>query len=316
MLENDLIRLLTQQCRVLPPVRVGIGDDGAVLQPSGSEPVVVVTDMLLDGVHFRLDEVSAELAGRKAIAVNLSDLAAMGCRPTAAFVSLAVPRSSAADPDQASMFLRRLYSGISDLADEYQFTIAGGDTNSWDGPFAVNVCLTGTPFVTSAQGGSLLLRSGARPGDRLLVTGALGGSLASGRHLTFIPRLEMSEWLVRHFDIHAMMDVSDGLSMDLPRMLAASNTGAVLESNRIPIHPDVDVTLSDSKRLSAAMGDGEDFELLFAVDGQTAQAIASREDCPVSVSDIGMVTAEAEFTLRGPDGQLVSVATAGYEHRL
>ncbi|MCA9059678.1 MAG: thiamine-monophosphate kinase, partial [Planctomycetaceae bacterium] len=188
--ENAFLQHIQRSCPVRRPVQVGIGDDGAVLAGTGDAPFVVVTDMLLDGVHFELGKISPDLAGRKAVAVNLSDLAAMGCRPTACFLSLAMPRN--VPGGSARRFLQQLYDGILPLAERYGFTIAGGDTNAWNGPFAINVCLTGEPVSRQIP-----LRSGARIGDIVLVSGQLGGSLASGRHLTFEPRLELAEWLLR-----------------------------------------------------------------------------------------------------------------------
>ena len=225
MTERQFIRDLQSQFPTLPPVKIGIGDDGAVLDVTADSQQVVVTDLLLDGVHFDLNATSPFLAGRKAVAVNLSDLAAMGCRPTAAFVSLAVPRTH---PQASSDFLRELYRGIQQMTDKFQFSLAGGDTNSWDGPFAINVCLTGVPFS-----GRPFLRSDARPGDAIFVTGPLGGSLHGGRHLTFMPRLQISEWLSRTVEVGAMLDLSDGLSIDLHRMMEASAAAAEISTSTI-----------------------------------------------------------------------------------
>ena len=163
--ENEFIRRLARRFPLRPPVEVGIGDDGAVLRcgremgldktPFAADRIVVVTDMLLDGVHFELDKISPSLAGRKAVAVNLSDLAAMACFPTAAFVSIAVPKTMKMPSGE---FLDDLYSGIESLTDQFNFTLAGGDTNSWNGPFAINVCLTGSPMKEQP-----VLRSTAKP---------------------------------------------------------------------------------------------------------------------------------------------------------
>jgi thiamine-monophosphate kinase len=258
--ERQFIQQLQQRFPARSPVQVGIGDDGAVLNCQAGQQQVVVTDMLLDQVHFDLQTTSAALVGRKAVAVNLSDLAAMACWPTAAFISIAIPRVMAA-PDQ---FLSQLYDAMAELADQYRFTIAGGDTNRWDGPFAINVCLTGVPMGQQA-----ILRSGAKPGDKLFVTGPLGGSLASHRHLTFEPKLQTAMWLVENATVNAMMDISDGLSIDLHRMMEASGTGGLLSEDGIPIHDDVPESLSRAVRLQAALSDGEDFELLFALSDDT-----------------------------------------------
>ncbi|MEO1984096.1 MAG: thiamine-phosphate kinase, partial [Fuerstiella sp.] len=253
--ELQFIRALQNRFPVRSPVQVGIGDDGAVVDCSMTDRQVVVIDMLLDGVHFDLKDTTPHLVGRKAMAVNLSDLAAMGCWPTAAFVSLAVPKSL----DSADAFLEQVFAGIRELSTHWDVCVAGGDTNTWDGPFVIDVCLTGIPV-----GQHPVLRSGARPGDVLLVTGPLGGSLNSGRHLTFTPRLELAKWLVQNYDIHAMMDISDGLAIDLHRMMEASETGADVLAYALPIHPDVRSTARNSSLLQA-LSDGEDFELLLAM---------------------------------------------------
>jgi thiamine-monophosphate kinase len=304
--EVEFVEQLRQQFPAVSPVRTGIGDDGAVLaNPDGSE-TVVVTDMLLDGVHFEISTTSAQLAGRKAIAVNLSDLAAMGCRPTAAFVSIAVPKLT-----DSKQFLTDLYRGIHGLAEQYEFTVAGGDTNSWNGPFAINVCMTGEPFAEQS-----ILRSGAEPGDTLLVTGPLGGSLASRRHLAFEPRLKESEWLVTNCDVHAMMDISDGLAIDLHRMMDASGTGATLKPTQIPVHPDVPPDLSAEDRLKAAFSDGEDFELLISMPPDSVPT-AQRSMAAIGYHDlsvIGTVTEEGGCRTIDKSGNAHLLPPEGWQH--
>lgn len=307
--EQQFIRDLQAQFPILPPVTLGIGDDGAVLDVSADSQQVIVTDLLLDGVHFDLSATSPFLAGRKAVAVNLSDLAAMGCRPTAAFVSLAVPQNCLrTSPD----FLRELYRGIQQMTDEFQFTLAGGDTNSWNGRFAINVCLTGVPFSNRP-----FLRSDARAGDAIFVTGPLGGSLLRDRHLTFMPRLKISEWLSRRAVVHGMMDLSDGLSLDLHRMLEASGAAAEISASAIPIHSDVPAEWSPDKRLAAALGDGEDFELLFTVkesDAATLRTAAAKADVPLF--SIGRILPGAGLQLIDLQGHRQSLQPTGWQHSL
>lgn len=309
--ENEFVRSLKKRFPVRTPVVVGIGDDGAVLA-CGDQPVVVVTDLLLDTVHFDLKVTSPHLAGRKAVAVNLSDLAAMGCRPTAAFVSIAVPITTpSAATATGTEFLNHLYAGIEELTDQYRFTLAGGDTNAWHGPFAINVCLTGTPF-----GKAPLLRSGARAGDVLFVSGYLGGSLARNRHLLFLPRLDLSEWLALNVDCHALMDLSDGLSTDLLRMMEASGVSAVLEADQIPIHDDVNSEWSPDRRLTAALNDGEDFELLLAVSATDAEILPARARAAgFTLFRVGRVCSDSESLIRYPDGQSVPLQSSGWQHQ-
>ncbi len=317
--ENDFIRRLARRFPLRSPVEVGIGDDGAVLKCGRSpetatngvatDRIIVVTDMLLDGVHFELEKISPRLAGRKAVAVNLSDLAAMACFPTAAFVSIAVPKSMKTPSGE---FLDELYSGIESLTNQFNFTLAGGDTNSWNGPFAINVCLTGSPM-----GERPILRSEAKPGDSLFVTGPLGGSLHHGRHLTFEPRLELARWLIEHVKINAMMDLSDGLSTDLHRMMEASGTGAVIRTESIPIHSDVPEDLPDELRWNAAMADGEDFELLISVADSDAIALKKKaSEFNIAFYHVGRVTADEHIQLHDSDGRVRHMNSVGWQHDL
>ena len=307
--ERQFIRDLQLQFPNREPVLIGIGDDGAVLSVSSDKQQVVVTDLLLDGVHFDLKQTSPFLAGRKAVAVNLSDLAAMGCRPTAAFVSIAIPRHGIGSSQD---FLSELYRGIQQMTDEFQFTLAGGDTNSWNGPFAINVCLTGVPFS-----GRPFLRSTAKVGDAIFVTGPLGGSLIHGRHLTFTPRLKISEWLGQNVQVHAMMDISDGLSLDLDRMMEASGTGAEMIASAIPIHSDVPTFESSERRLEAALSDGEDFELLFTVDEFDATLLsAAAHVAEISVYRIGRVRKDSGIDLIDAHGNHSKMSASGWQHRI
>lgn len=304
-LENNFIRRLAAATRTRPPVLTGIGDDGAVIQDDSGSRQIVVTDMLLDQVHFDLKTTSPRLVGQKAMLVNLSDLAAMASWPTAAFVSLAMPRHGIGDADQ---FLDGLYAGIQDCCDRWNFCIAGGDTNAWNGPFAINVCLTGRPMHSTIP-----LRSGAQAGDHLFVSGPLGGSLPSGRHLSFAPRFDVADWLVGKGLVSAMMDLSDGLATDLPRMAEASGVGAELDLASIPVHTDVDLRLPMAARVNAALCDGEDFELLFAI---PAHLVPRLRDVgpPFPVFEIGRVTAELGVTIRLPDDSVQPLQQSGWQH--
>ncbi len=175
--EFGLIAWIRERSKSGGRVSLGIGDDCASLAFSSGAEVLVTTDMLMDGRHFRLGEVSAAEVGYKALAVNLSDIAAMAGVPVAAFVAVALPRGSAVE------VAKGLHDGMLPLAESFGVALAGGDTNAWDGPLVVTVTLLG-----ETTGRGAVRRSGAKPGDAILVTGPLGGSLL-GRHLRPIPRV-------------------------------------------------------------------------------------------------------------------------------
>ena len=312
-MERELVEWLRSR---LPPasteVALGPGDDAAVLAPSGDRGLVVTTDMLMDGVDFRLDELDPRRAGRKSLAVNLSDLAAMAAQPTAAFVSLALPRSGAAGLDALEL-AKRLYEGLLPLADEFGVVIAGGDTNTWDGPLVVSVTAVGK---TTARGP--LLRSGARPGDALVVTGSFGGSIL-GKHLDFTPRVREALLLHELYGVHAAMDVSDGLSLDLSRLCAESGCGAFVRSWEIPVDDAAD-RLAETKpgggdAISHALGDGEDFELLLAMPFDDAErAVKDRAIGDVPLTIIGGFVTERGLWDVDPKGRRKPLAPRGYLH--
>src|SRR5207253_7470006 len=230
-------------------VLLGPGDDTAALGWPADTPCLVTADMLLEGSCFLLAEAGPRRVGRKAMAVNLSDIAAMAGRPVAAVVSVGLPRRG------GRALAEELYRGLREVADAFDTAIVGGDTNSWDGPLVISVTLLG-----EATGRGPVRRSGARPGDWLLVTGPLGGSIL-GKHLDFTPRVREALRLHEAADLRAMIDVSDGLAADLQHICRESGCGAVLDAGRIPI-ADAARALNDGRApLEHALTDGEDFEL-------------------------------------------------------
>jgi thiamine-monophosphate kinase len=253
MTELDFIRWIRAKTATSPGVLVGPGDDAAVLDWSGGKPCVVTTDMLMEGSCFRLAEAGPYLVGRKAMAVNLSDIAAMAARPLAAVISVGLPRQGGADIAQ------ELYRGARELADEFATAIVGGDTNSWDGPLVISGTMLGEATERGPVG-----RCGARPGDWLLVTGPLGGSI-QGHHLTFMPRVREALRLHEFADLHAMIDISDGLAQDVNHICEESKCGAVLNSLAIPLSDAARNARDGRSALDQALGDGEDFELLVVV---------------------------------------------------
>lgn len=300
--EFALIDWIRQRATVASAVPIGIGDDCAVLDAGHGTRLLVAKDVLLEGTHFDLSSASPELVGRKALAVNLSDIAAMAGSPTAAFVGLALPRSRGVD------FARKLMAGVQQLADEFGVAIAGGDTNIWDGPLVVSVTVVGEP---SASGP--ILRSGALAGDWIFVTGPLGGSLGSGRHLSFKPRVQLARELQHAVSLHAMIDLSDGLSSDLVHITHESAVGAIVYADAIPVHPDVASELSQEKRQAHALHDGEDFELLFTVSPTDGQSLL-REYPSYGCTQVGEIITGDNVVLRDSQGVLRPLECGGWEH--
>lgn len=285
-------------------VRVGIGDDAAILDVADSPRVVVTTDMLMDGVDFTVAQCGPARVGRKSLAVNLSDLAAMAARPTAALISLALPRTADLE------FVKSLYQAMESLAAEFDVAIIGGDTNCWDQPLAVSVTAIG-----QETGKGSLLRSGAVPGDEILVTGSFGGSIL-GHHFDFQPRVAESLLLHERFELHAGMDVSDGLSLDLARLAEASSCGAEIALERIPIAAAAgELSAQDGlPALQHALSDGEDFELILAVPPATARQLLAQQPLGVPLTSIGRFVEGAGLWQRGAAGDRVPLAARGYLH--
>ena len=299
---------------------LGIGDDAAVWQPTRGNRSVITTDALVEGVHFTRGAMSARDAGHRALAANLSDVAAMGARPVLATVALGFP------PDIGAAWLLEAYDGIAALAKRARCAVAGGDlTRAPAITFAITV-------VGEVRASNLKTRAGALPGDVVAVTGPLGASRAGLRvavdrpdlageaelaealaaYRTPEPRLREGRWLAASRNVRAMMDTSDGLSTDLARLCAASGAGATIES--VPVH-------DAARRVAARTGDdagawaldgGEDFELLVSVQKRAFGYLAGRFRAHTGRELLRVGTISAEPGVRLADGS--AVTAGGWDH--
>ena len=305
-MESEFIEWLRKQLPDHPCLVLGPGDDAAVLRWEERSGCVVTTDLLTDHVDFDVNRHSPQQIGRKALAVNLSDLAAMAAKPEAAVVSLALPQSG------AFVLAQRIYKGILPLAEQFQLAIAGGDTNCWNGALAISVTAIG---VVTDRG--TLRRDRAKVGDELIVTGHFGGSIL-GKHFDFTPRVAEALKLNERFEIHAGMDVSDGLSLDISRLVQESGCGAELHLDAIPI-ADAAYEMSkgvtdDQTPLEHALGDGEDFELILAVPPAEATRLLGEQPLDIPLTRIGRCVKTPGIWTVDETGRNKTLLPRGYEH--
>ena len=320
------IRELTGRASTGAGVRVGIGDDCAVLEPTPGTTLLAKTDLLIEDVHFRRRWAEPADIGWKSVAVNLSDIASMGGRPRWALVALACPEEATGDEILA------FYEGALALARRHDVTVVGGDTSSSPGGWFVNVMLLGE--ATSPR-----LRSTAKPGDVIAVTGSLGRSAAglavlergtapagaspahlaevTAAHLRPEPRVAEGAWLGVSGGVTAMMDVSDGIGIDLPRLLGESRVGALVDVERLPID---EATRAVAAALGAdaaawATGGGEDYELLLTCAPGAFEALERglAERGGARLTRIGEIVAGAPAARGRLRGREVTVAR-GFEH--
>jgi len=279
---------------------IGIGDDMAqVTADSGS--LLITTDMLLDGTHFELSEVGYAQAGYKAMAVSLSDCAAMGTVPVCAVAAVALPAKTSAKD------LKELHKGIVEAGSMFGCYLVGGDITAWrgDGRFAINVTMLSRP------GGCLpVQRSGAADGDIICVTGTLGGAI-KGKHLQFTPRVKEALRMTEIVTVNSMMDISDGLSTDLKRICDKSGVGALLDERDLPVSM---AAMESDDPSDAVMNDGEDFELLFTLSLENYDKLIDQWDMPTPISNIGVIRREPGIIMATKDGAVVEVAPKGYDH--
>ncbi len=307
-------------------LRLGIGDDCAILRPRPGEEIVVTTDFSLEGRHFRRDWHSPESVGHRTLARGLSDLAAMGARPVAAFLSLALPRAVARDERWIEGFL----DGLLGLAARAGVPLGGGDTSEAPG----EQVLADIVLLGAVPAGKALLRSGAKAGDRLFCTGMLGGAAAELRllaklpdrfrgaapagdehpHLFPEPRLAAGQALRRRGLATAAIDLSDGLSTDLRRLCDASGLAAEVDGARLPVHA-LAATAGDEEALRLALNGGEDYELLFTV---RSGARVPRRLGGVVLTEIGRMLKSQRgrptVTLLDAHGKRTGMKAAGWEH--
>ena len=292
---------LLKRIRSLPGTEL-IGDDAAVIGDR-----IITVDMLTEGVDFILAETDPKWIGRKALAVNLSDIAAMGGVPRWIFVAVALPHTGALE------LAEQLLAGMQPLIDRYHLILAGGDTNTWSGGLVISITVVG---CCSERG--VFRRSGGKAGDRILVTGKLGGSILQ-HQFCFEPRIDEALHLNEHYGIHSAIDISDGLTLDLHRLAAESRLGAVIYESAIPIAEDAVKLSQQSGRspLEHALSDGEDFELLFTVAPQEAETLLSLQpfqSSGVILYEIGELTAETGLRMVTANGMITPLTPQGFEH--
>jgi thiamine-monophosphate kinase len=305
-------------------IRLGIGDDCAILRAPRGHELLVTTDFSLEGRHFRRAWHTSQSVGHRTLARGLSDIAAMGGRPLAAFLSLALPRAVARD----TRWIDGFFEGLLALAEESNVPLAGGDTAEAPG----DEVLTDIVLIGSAPAGHALTRSGARPGDEIYCTGALGGAAAElaalarapGKfrraqagdahpHLFPQPRLAVGQALLRRRLASACIDVSDGLSTDLAHLCEASGVAAELDAALLPAHP-LTAALAPAKQMAAVLHGGEDYELLFTAQPEVK---VPRSLAGVPIARIGRV---ARYNKSRPrmtilaEGTRFELQPRGWEH--
>ena len=260
-LVKRLIEQLGGECAKDESVILGPGDDCAVVDlgqrgqcDHRDQYQLLKTDSMVEGIHYLADTPAAKV-GWKAVARVISDFGAMGGLPCHLLITIAMP------PEKPVSYLEKLYQGMQKCALAYGATICGGETSAVPENAAAVISVAGTGWVEKSR---CVRRSGGKRGDLILVTGKLGGSIR-GKHLSFSPRVEEARWLTEHFRINAMMDLSDGLGADLPRLAAASQCGYLLNEQSLP--------RNKACNIAQAIGDGEDYELLFSASAKTVRQL-------------------------------------------
>ncbi|HEU6447703.1 MAG TPA: thiamine-phosphate kinase [Verrucomicrobiae bacterium] len=304
MNEFELIARLAKSLPTNDNVVVGCGDDCAVLDLGAPDKLILFkTDAVVESVHFT-KETPPEKIGRKALARCLSDIAAMAGTPAAALVTIALPKNFDAE------FIEKIYGGMNALAKHHGVAVVGGETTANPERILISIALLGT-----VARGKQILRSGAKIGDAIFVTGELGGSLVE-KHLEFEPRIAEAQWLASHFKIHAMLDLSDGLAGDLRHILKSSGVGAEILRSAVPVSRAAKLSSQKKPPFAAALTDGEDFELLFTVAGKDAVKLldAWKKKFPeVKLSCIGKIISGDEITIRDKSGSH-KLTAHGYVH--
>jgi len=290
--EDKFVNLLSSMFKY-PKGIIGIGDDTAVLPYKNGESLLFAADTIIENRHFIKNKLSPYYIGRKAMAVNISDIAAMGGEPLYAVVNLGIKKLD-------KIFISKLYRGIKNIARKYNIKIVGGDTVKSDYLFlAISI-------IGKVKNNRLLIRSGAQVGDAIYVTGTIGGAISSSKHYKFTPRLKEAQWLNNNFNINSMMDTTDGMILDLGRLCKASKRGAILNRSTFPISPRV-------KSFNKALEEGEDFELLFTVSSEVDIPKCILES-NTKVTCIGsIIDKEGRIFMKEAEG-IRKIKLRGYDH--
>ncbi|PQO45256.1 thiamine-phosphate kinase [Blastopirellula marina] len=305
-MEQAFLKYLAQQKQTLPTETLGIGDDAAVLSWPAETKLVVCTDLISDETDFHLADVTPQQIGRKALAINISDIAAMACQPVGALLTLLLPKGDVSLP-----LAQGIYEGAAQLGEQFGCPIIGGDTNTWPGKVAVSVTVFGRCPAEKP-----LLRKGAQPGDAIFVTGQLGGSIL-GHHIDFTPRVHEALQLRQICGLSAGMDLSDGLSIDLPRLCEQSRVGAEIESRPLPVSPAAIQMAAGTGKTPQwhALNDGEDFELLFTVPAGEVERLEREWSGPVPITRIGTILADPGVWLVNEKGSREPLQPEGFSHQ-
>jgi thiamine-monophosphate kinase len=319
--ENDLIRRIRAAASSSPQqgsaIRLGIGDDAALFSPRRGYETILTCDWFLEGTHFLRDKHPADSVGWKCLARAVSDIAAMGGEPRCFLLSLAIPETL------TGRWLNEFLAGLRRAARKFKCPLAGGDTTRRE-EILVNVMVVG-----EVRSGHALRRSGAQPGDVIYVSGRLGeaelglqrlrgktrirkNDPALRKHLYPEPRIALGRWLVDHRVATAMMDLSDGLSTDLPRLCAASRVGASLDASRVPALISSNLLGGEAEKLDLALNGGDDYELLFTVRPSKTNRVP-RAFQGVPLSAIGEITRDRKLNLVRVDGHETNLLPGGWD---
>jgi len=319
--EFKLIDQIRRQAKAGAGVLRGIGDDAAVLQIPERHTLLTSTDLLIEGIHFRREWTSCSDLGHKAVAVNVSDIAAMGASPRYLYLALACPEETSQEE------IQEFLSGALDEAKQHGASLVGGDTCRSPGPWFISVTIEGT-----APPQEVVYRNGARPGDLVMVSGTLGDSalairlLQQGladtpwllqRHHRPTPRVAFGRQLGEQRLASAMIDISDGLAGDLEHILQESQVNGLIEANQLPLSTDLRTCIGEpSEALDLALFGGEDYELLFTVPPKNAGKAASlAESLGLTATVIGeILEGSGQLMLRDAGGDIRPILVRGYDH--
>ncbi len=300
MKEKEIIEFIKKNIKIKNKnVAVGIGDDTAVIKYKKDEYFLITVDSIVENVHFIMEKATYYQIGKKAIAVNLSDIAAMGGIPLYAVISAGIPEGK-------EKIIKQLLNGFKFMSEKYRFDIVGGNLTKSNILF-IDVCIVG-----KVEKKYLKLRSGAKPGELIYTTGTLGGSQMK-KHLNIKPRIEESRFLVKNFPVSSMIDISDGLSSDLITLAKESKVGFKIFLDKIPVSGDAKkISKTKEEAIFHALNDGEDYELIFTVPEKFKDKIPSRYKT-TKISLIGEITRVKRYTGIYKNKK-IKIMPSGFDH--